>query len=95
MLKPNLLGYNWGMAPTILRREGFSIIANTRDHLPPHVHVWKDGKEARFAIENGKVTLLSDGGMTNAELRRAAEIVHAERVLIEKELRKMPWAPKL
>jgi hypothetical protein len=54
------------MAPTILQREGFSIKANTRDHLPPHVHVWKDGKEARFAIENGKVTLLSAGGMTNA-----------------------------
>ncbi len=83
------------MTPTILQREGFSVKVSTRDHLPPHVHVWKDGKEARFAIESGKVTLLSDGGMTDTELRRAAEIVHAEKTLITKELRKMPWAPKL
>ena len=68
---------------------------NTRDHLPPHVHVWKDGREARFAVEDDKVTLLSDGGLTDAELRRAAEIVYEERAFIAKELRKMPWVPKL
>lgn len=95
LVKPNRFGYNCEVAPTILQREGFSVKVNTRDHLPAHVHVWKDGKEARFAIESGTVTLLSTGDMTNAELRRAAEIIYAERTLIAKALRKMPWVPKL
>ena len=83
------------MAPTIFRCEGFSIKVNTRDHLPPHVHVWKDEAEARFAVAGGRVGVLSAGGLTDAEIRRAAEIVYDERERIETELRKIPWHPNI
>ncbi|NNM93567.1 MAG: DUF4160 domain-containing protein [Candidatus Eremiobacteraeota bacterium] len=81
------------MAPTIFRREGFSVKVNTRDHLPPHVHVWKNGQEARFAVYTDRIELLSAVGMTDAQIRRAAEILYEERERIETELRKMPWTP--
>jgi hypothetical protein len=58
------------------------------------VHIWKDGKEARFALEGATITLLSDGGMSDADLRRAAQIVYDERTHIARELKKMPWVRK-
>jgi hypothetical protein len=36
--------------PTILRQNGFRFFIPTLDHPPAHVHVAKDGAEAKFTL---------------------------------------------
>jgi hypothetical protein len=36
--------------PTVLEKDGFKIIIRTRDHNPPHVHVYK---------ADGQITIIS------------------------------------
>ena len=55
------------------------------DHEPPHVHVYGDG-EARIDIETLKI--LTQGGMSDRDVRRAAEIIEANRQLFRETWRK-------
>ncbi|KAB1088037.1 DUF4160 domain-containing protein [Neorhizobium galegae] len=63
---------------TVLRQHGRRFVIYTADHEPPHVHVYGDG-EARINIETLKV--LTQGGMSDRDVRRAAEVIEANRQL--------------
>ncbi len=41
--------------PTISVFFGILVQMNWRDHNPPHVHVWYQGREALVAIESGEI----------------------------------------
>ena len=70
---------------TVLRQHGLRFVVYTADHEPPHVHVYGDG-EARIDIETLKV--LTQGGMSDRDVRRAAEIIEANRQLFLETWRK-------
>ncbi|HSK70557.1 MAG TPA: DUF4160 domain-containing protein [Pyrinomonadaceae bacterium] len=63
--------------PTILRRGGFEFVIRTRDHDPPHVHVFLAGTEVLFnlGIESEMPTIREVRGMNQRNVRRAFEIV--------------------
>ena len=50
----------------------------SREHEPVHVHVEKDGAEARFTLEP-HVSLLSNHGFKPHELALAEEIIRENR----------------
>jgi hypothetical protein len=81
----------WFTMPTVLREKGFHVQINTRDHWPPHVHVYKAGCEARFALQGNTVTLLRNAGFRAPELAEAADIIEENYATIDAELRKMSW----
>ncbi|MDR6817155.1 hypothetical protein J2X76_002328 [Neorhizobium sp. 2083] len=70
---------------TVLRQHGLRFVIYTADHEPPHVHVYGDG-EARIDIETLKI--LTQGGMSDRDVRRAAEIIEANRQLFRETWRK-------
>ncbi|EUB98010.1 Protein of unknown function DUF4160 [Rhizobium sp. CF080] len=70
---------------TVLRQHGLRFVIYTADHEPPHVHVYGDG-EARIDIETLKV--LTQGGMSDRDVRRAAEVIEANRQLFRETWRK-------
>jgi|SRR5579862_8615746 len=77
--------------PTIVCEDGYEVQINTRDHPPPHVHVRKAGGEARYALENDTVELLTQSGMKASELKKAAALVAKHYVKLQNELGKMSW----
>ncbi|CAN7461514.1 DUF4160 domain-containing protein [Neorhizobium sp. LjRoot104] len=70
---------------TVLRQHGLRFVIYTADHEPPHVHVYGDG-EARIDIETLKV--MTQGGMSDRDVRRAAEVIEANRQLFRETWRK-------
>jgi len=70
---------------TVLRQHGLRFVIYTADHEPPHVHVYGDG-EARIDIETLKI--LTQGGMSDRDVRRAAELIEANRQLFRETWRK-------
>ncbi|MCQ1570967.1 DUF4160 domain-containing protein [Neorhizobium galegae] len=70
---------------TVLRQHGLRFVIYTADHEPAHVHVYGDG-EARIDIETLKV--LTQGGMSDRDVRRAAEVIEANRRLFRETWRK-------
>ncbi|WP_105385889.1 DUF4160 domain-containing protein [Neorhizobium alkalisoli] len=70
---------------TILRQHGLRFVIYTADHEPPHVHVYGDG-EARIDIATLKV--LSQGGMSDADVRRAVAVIEENRELFQQTWRK-------
>lgn len=65
--------------PTILSIDGFAfrIFRPPREHGPPHVHVWKSGKEAIIWLGDTEKapTIREVYGMTQSEFTRALAIV--------------------
>jgi hypothetical protein len=61
-----------------LRRYGMRFVIDTADHEPPHVHVVGDG-EARIDILDLKV--ITQGGMSDGDVRHAMDVVAANRQL--------------
>ena len=53
----------------------------SNDHEPIHVHVVKDGHEARFQVDP-EVTLLDNKGLKPAELKLAESLVEENREMI-------------
>ena len=71
---------------TIINQNGFKILIRTNDHLPPHVHVFRAGNEAKLSIGTHP-ELLAPSNMKPRELAQAIEIVsqHYENLLKEWE----------
>jgi hypothetical protein len=61
---------------TVLREHGLRFVIYTADHEPPHVHVYGDG-EARIDIASLKV--MTQGGMSDRDVRRAVDTIEANR----------------
>jgi len=60
--------------PTLLRFKGYRFYFYSQDaDEPPHVHVDKEGKSAKFWIES--VTAVRNGRFTPLELREIARII--------------------
>jgi serine phosphatase RsbU (regulator of sigma subunit) len=54
--------------PTIIRERGFEVMIYPNDHRPPHVHVWKAGKEARVVrLERGDILAVVTDGLIEIE----------------------------
>lgn len=63
--------------PTIFRQSGFEFLNRTRDHEPPHIHVFYAGEEVLFNLgtDGGAPTIRELRGMNRRNARRAFEIV--------------------
>jgi Domain of unknown function (DUF4160) len=61
---------------TILRQNGFEFVIRTRDHLPPHVHVFLAGTEVvlNLGIDKNTPLIRELRGMQDRNIRRALEI---------------------
>lgn len=74
--------------PTVLTIDGFRVSIYLNDHAPAHVHVFKNGGEAKIVlgIDGTLPTLfLVSGGMSNQEAKQARDIVSVHNsALLEK-----------
>lgn len=68
---------------TVLRADGYIVVIRTRDHHPPHVHVYCSGFEEEVVVELLPVAVRELRGMRMKHVVRAVEIVeeHAEYLL--------------
>ena len=53
--------------PTVVFVDGIRIVIYPDDHAPPHFHAWKDGRDAKFEIETGR---LISGAMDRGSIRK-------------------------
>ena len=67
--------------PQLFTVFGFRFMFYSNDHEPIHVHVVKDGHEARFQVDP-EVTLLDNKGLKPAELKLAESLVEENREMI-------------
>ena len=63
---------------TVLRQHGMRFVVYTADHEPPHAHVVGEG-EARIDIMN--LVVISQGGMSDRDVRRAVLAIEAHQQL--------------
>ncbi|OLP59243.1 hypothetical protein BJF93_04960 [Xaviernesmea oryzae] len=63
---------------TVLRAHGMRFVIYTADHEPPHVHVFGQG-EAR--IDLVKLTVMTQGALSDRDVRRAVDIIEDNRDL--------------
>lgn len=59
--------------PTVLRSGGFMVMIYTRDHPPPHVHIFHGGDEVVINLQPVEVREASR--MKNSLIRKALELV--------------------
>ena len=74
-----------------MNEQGYKIQAYVRDHMPPHVHVWKDGRYASFIVWNGRVRLHDNRGLKESQVKAAAELCAKHYDKIVSTLKEMPW----
>lgn len=77
--------------PTVLRKDGFSFRVRTKDHPPPHVHVFHSGKEVVILLGD-EIDLPSIGDvrtMPVRQIRVALELVAANQNFLRNEWRKL------
>jgi hypothetical protein len=69
--------------PTVLLIDGFAFKIQTNDHIPPHVHVWKAGREAKLYLD----LVRPEAGYTLSarDLARAAVIVQQHQAFLMAE----------
>jgi hypothetical protein len=65
---------------TILKRDGFRVMIYPNDHDPPHVHVFKGGREA--IIDIAPMGIRRNYRMSGRNLRRALEIIEENRDIL-------------
>ena len=77
--------------PTVLRIDGFDIRVRTRDHTPPHVHVFRSGYEVVINLgdEFEPPYIRDDRGMPVRNMRQALEIVTQNRIFLTIEWAKV------
>lgn len=71
--------------PVVFRYKGFRFFFYSNEgqpREPSHIHVEKDGNEAKFWL-HPEVTLADSGGFDRRTLRELEEAVTANRTLIE------------
>ncbi|RWX77286.1 DUF4160 domain-containing protein [Neorhizobium lilium] len=70
---------------TVLRQYGMRFVVYTADHEPPHVHVVGEG-EARIDITN--LAVITQGGMSDRDVRRAVSVIEENQELFLETWRK-------
>ena len=63
---------------TLLRQYGMRFVIYTADHEPPHVHVVGEG-EARIDIAG--LAVITQGGMSDRDVRRAVAVIEKNQQL--------------
>lgn len=63
---------------TVLRQHGMRFVIYTADHEPPHAPVYGEG-EARIDIVS--LVVLTQGGMSDRDVRRAVAVIEENRKL--------------
>ena len=68
--------------PTILEKDGFRIIIRTRDHNPPHVHVYKAEGQITIIIgsETEPTEIVRVWDMNRSDAKKAVAIVEENRM---------------
>ena len=66
-------------APKVDETEGFAVVINLRDHLPPHVHVFRGNAELKVSLTEDAVARRGRGRMARADERRAIALVRRKR----------------
>jgi len=66
------MGYSMA---TVLRVDGYSVVIRTRDHQPPHVHVFCSGDEEHVVLDLVPVGIRELYGMRPKHVVRAVRIV--------------------
>jgi Domain of unknown function (DUF4160) len=68
--------------PTVLRKDGFAVRIYFNDHLPPHVHVFKGGGQARISLgsETENPQLVEIEGMSDKDAAKALSIIIEHQV---------------
>ncbi|WP_236774307.1 DUF4160 domain-containing protein [Agrobacterium tumefaciens] len=62
----------------LLRQHGMRFVIYTADHEPPHAHVYGEG-EARIDLVS--LGVLTQGGMSDRDVRRAVAVIEENRML--------------
>ena len=70
---------------TVLRAHGLRFVIYTADHEPAHVHVYGDG-EARIDLVT--LSVLTQGGLSDRDVRRALAVIARNRLLFLETWRK-------
>lgn len=71
--------------PTILELFGLAFRIFTRDHEPPHVHVFSQDGAAKFKVTLDEVTLLENKHMKSKDLKLAESIIEGNKEHIVNE----------
>lgn len=69
--------------PTIFRKNGFRFFIPVLDHAPAHVHVAKDGGEAKFNLN--PVELVKSDGLKMKDVNEAYDIIVEQKDAFEKQ----------
>lgn len=69
--------------PTVLREGGYQFIIFTSDHFPPHVHIRREGKLAKFRLDT--MEFERTGGFNAGERSKIIEIILDNRSLLLNE----------
>ena len=77
--------------PTVLRIDGFSFRVRTKDHGPPHVHVFHSGREVVIILgDEFNIPSVRDmRGMPVRQMRVALELVAVNKDMLRDEWRKL------
>ena len=67
--------------PTIFILFGFHFMFYSDDHTPVHVHVLKDGKEAKYNVEP-EITLVYNHGYKKNEISMMESVIEENREVI-------------
>lgn len=59
--------------PTVFRQDGFRFFFYSLEHLPVHIHAENADGVCKFEIK--PVRLVSNKGMKEADIKKAAEII--------------------
>jgi len=71
--------------PTILTIFGLRFFFYSAEHEPVHIHVENSDGMAKFEIQNGKVSLKSNSGLKQKDLKLAESLVEENKVNFEYE----------
>jgi len=68
--------------PTILEKDGFRIIIRTRDHNPPHVHVYKADGQITIALgsETEPIAIVANWMKNRLDTKKAVAIVEENQL---------------
>ena len=67
--------------PTVLEKDGFRITIRTRDHNPPHVHVYKADGQIKIALGSETEPIGIVGVWMNpSDAKKAVAIVEENRM---------------
>ncbi len=69
--------------PTILRRNGYRFFFYVNDHFPPHIHIEKDNKTAKFNLSS--MELVYSKKFNSSEIREIRKLVEINNTLLKQK----------